>query len=35
MDSDFKKLFKIKVEFEDDAPKTDNMLKLARFIHGL
>ncbi len=35
MDSDFKKLFKIKVEFEDDAPKTeDNMLKLARFIHG-
>lgn len=35
MDSDFKKLFKIKVEFEDDAPKTDdNMMKLARFIHG-
>lgn len=35
MDSDFKKLFKVKVEFEDDAPKTeDNMLKLARFIHG-
>lgn len=35
MDSDFKKLFKVKVEFEDDAPKTeDNMLKLARFVHG-
>ncbi len=35
MDSDFKKLFKIKVEFEDDAPKNDeNELKLARFIHG-
>lgn len=35
MDADFKKLFKIKVEFEDDAPKTtENMLKLARFIHS-
>lgn len=35
MDVDFKKLFKVKVEFEDDAPKNeDNMLKLARFIHG-
>ena len=35
MDSDFRKLFKVKVEFEDDAPKTDdNMMKLARFIHG-
>lgn len=35
MDPDFKKLFKIKVEFEDDAPKTEeNMIKLARFIHG-
>ena len=35
MDSDFKKLFKIKVEFEDDAPRTDeNIEKLARFIHG-
>ena len=35
MDSDFKKLFKIKVEFEDDAPATtENMIKLARFIHG-
>ena len=35
MDSDFKKLFKIKVEFEDDAPITeDNVNKLARFVHG-
>lgn len=35
MDSDFKKLFKVKVEFEDDAPRTeDNQLKLAQFIHG-
>ena len=35
MDSDFKKLFKIKVEFEDDAPITkDNANKLARFVHG-
>ena len=35
MDSDFRKLFKIKVEFEDDAPLTvENMNKLARFIHG-
>ena len=35
MDSDFKKLFKVKAEFEDDAPKTeDNIMKLARFIHG-
>lgn len=35
MDSDFRKLFKIKVEFEDDAPKTDeNIIKLSRFIHG-
>ena len=35
MDSDFRKLFKIKVEFEDDAPKTlENMNKLARFIKG-
>ena len=35
LDSDFRKLFKIKVEFEDDAPKTpENMNKLARFIHG-
>lgn len=35
MDSDFKKLFKIKVEFEDDAPITpENVNKLARFVHG-
>jgi len=35
MDSDFRKLFKIKVEFEEDAPRTtDNMNKLARFVHG-
>ena len=35
MDSDFRKLFKIKVEFEDDAPITnENLNKLARIIHG-
>ena len=35
IDSDFKKLFKIKVEFEDDAPITEeNVNKLARFVHG-
>ena len=35
MDSDFKKLFKIKVEFEDDAPRTnENIEKIARFIHS-
>ncbi len=35
MDYDFRKLFKIKVEFEDDAPITaENMNKLARFIAG-
>lgn len=35
MDSDFKKLFKIKVEFEDDASiNTENLNKLARIIHG-
>ena len=35
VDTDFKKLFKIKVEFEDDAPLTlDNMNKLALVIHG-
>ncbi len=35
MDNDFKKLFKIKVEFEDDAPNTtENKVKLARFISG-
>lgn len=35
MDNDFRKLFKIKVEFEDDAPlNIENMNKLARFISG-
>ena len=35
MDSDFKKLFKIKVEFEDDAEiNDDNLNRLARIIHG-
>lgn len=35
VDEDFRKLFKAKVEFEDDAPRTDeNVVKLARFIHG-
>lgn len=35
VDEDFRKLFKTKVEFEDDAPRTDdNVIKLARFIHG-
>ncbi len=35
MDPDFRKLFKIKVEFADDAPRTDeNILKLARFFHA-
>ncbi len=34
-DTDFRKLFKIKVEFEDSSPmNVDNMNKLARFIHG-
>ena len=35
MDPDFRKLFKIKVEFADDAPRTDeNIQKLARFMHS-
>ena len=35
MDSDFRKLFKVKVEFAEDAPITqENMDKLARFVHG-
>lgn len=35
MDSDFRKLFKIKVEFEDDAPfNKENANKLASIIHG-
>ena len=35
LDNDFRKLFKIKVEFEDDAPRNlENMQKLAQFAHG-
>jgi len=35
LDPEFKKLFKIKAEFEESAPRTDeNMLKLANFVHG-
>lgn len=35
MDSDFKKLFKIKVEFEDDALiNLENLQKLAQIVHG-
>ena len=35
LDNDFRKLFKIKVEFEDDAPRNfENMQKLAKFAHG-
>lgn len=35
LDPDFKKLFKIKVEFEESAPRTDaNILKLAKFVHS-
>ncbi len=35
MDSDFKKLFKAKVEFEEEAQRNnENIIKLARFIHG-
>lgn len=35
MDSDFKKLFKIKVEFEDEAEiNEENVNKLAQIIHG-
>lgn len=35
IDNDFRKLFKIKVEFADDAPlNVDNMNKLARFVKG-
>jgi len=34
-DPDFRKLFKIKVEFEDDAPKTsENIGKLANFVRS-
>ena len=35
MDTDFRKLFKIKVEFEDDAPiNKENLNKLACIVHG-
>ena len=35
MDSDFRKLFKIKVEFEETAPiNEENVNKLARFVHS-
>ena len=35
MDPDFRKLFKIKVEFADDAPMNkENIVKLARFVKG-
>ncbi len=34
-DEDFRKLFKIKVEFEEEAPRTEaNMFKIAQFIHN-
>ena len=35
LDPDFKKLFKIKVEFEESAPRSnDNILRLAKFVHS-
>lgn len=35
LDPDFKKLFKIKVEFEESAPRNDdNIIKLAKFVHS-
>ena len=35
VDPDFKKLFRVKVEFEEDAPRTtDNMIKLSKFVHS-
>lgn len=35
IDEDFRKLFKIKVEFEEDAPRTEeNIMMLAEFISG-
>lgn len=34
-DSDFRKLFKIKVEFEDDAPRTvENINRLSKFVYS-
>lgn len=33
-DEDFRKLFKVKVEFEEEAPRTEsNMFKIAQFVH--
>lgn len=35
MDEDFKKLFKVKAEFDEEAPRTEsNMFKIAQFIHN-
>ena len=35
IDEDFRKLFKIKVEFEDDAPKTtENIERLSKFVRS-
>lgn len=35
VDPDFKKLFKVKVEFEEDAPRTDeNINRLSKFVHS-
>ncbi len=35
LDPDFRKLFKIKAEFEEDAPRTEeNINKLAKFVHN-
>ncbi len=35
VDPDFKKLFKVKVEFEEDAPRNnDNITRLAKFVHS-
>ncbi len=35
LDPDFKKLFKIKVEFEETAPRNnDNILSLSKFVHS-
>ena len=35
LDPDFRKLFKIKAEFEEDAPRNlDNITKLAKFVHN-
>lgn len=34
-DEDFRKLFKVKVEFDEEAPRTEsNMFKIAQFIHN-